>query len=89
MYHPFHGNGTAADVRMTSDAKQLELLLKNVIFQCKTIFISFVSSQSMDFSWLLAAAGVHQLPVFPGRCIGVHGMLPVGLLLLGEWLCEP
>lgn len=29
---PFHGNGSAADVRVTSDTKHLKLLLKNMIF---------------------------------------------------------
>lgn len=39
-------------MRVTLDIKHLELLLKDVIFQCKTIFISFVSSYLIDFSWL-------------------------------------
>jgi len=35
FFHFFHGNGSAADVRMTSDTKHMKLLLKNVIFHAK------------------------------------------------------
>lgn len=59
MHHLFHGNGSAADVRMTSDIKHLELLLKNIIFQCKSIFKPFVSSQLIDFLCLVTPTGVH------------------------------
>lgn len=58
MHHPFNGNGGAADVRVTSDTKHLELLL-NMIFQCKSLFKPFVSSWLIDFSWLVAPTGVH------------------------------
>lgn len=46
-------------MRMATYTKHLELLLKNMIFQCKSVFKPFVSGLSIDFfSWLLVPSGV-------------------------------
>uniref|UniRef100_A0A8U7P564 Nucleolar protein 6 n=1 Tax=Corvus moneduloides TaxID=1196302 RepID=A0A8U7P564_CORMO len=46
------------DVRMSSDTKHQELLLKSIVFSTK-VSRPFVSSQLIHFSWLLVPIGVH------------------------------
>lgn len=73
-------------MRMATYTKHLELLLKNMIFQCKSVFKPFVSGLSIDFFhgflYQVGCLMSGRYLYFLGGGTAIHGVIPAGLLLL-------